>query len=153
MNSRFHLWFQESSIRERDIPISKPVKKPKARDLDKVLRAKSERRHKKESNEGHLDPMDPAAYSDIPRWDTKQKNQNPARIETHDSRFAEVNGQPDSRLRIEKLESIQRWREHFSKCDPIQVPVRYFSPMQPLQRRKEIRIHQTMPSTIILIQI
>lgn len=52
---------------DRDVPISKPLKKPKARDLDKVLRSKSERRHKKESNEGHLDPMDPAAYSDIPR--------------------------------------------------------------------------------------
>lgn len=54
-------------LQERDIPISKPFKKPKARDLDKVLRAKSERRHKKESAEGRLDPMDPAAYSDIPR--------------------------------------------------------------------------------------
>lgn len=53
--------------RDRDIPLSKPLKKPKARDLEKTLRAKSERRHKKESNEGKLDPMDPAAYSDIPR--------------------------------------------------------------------------------------
>lgn len=57
---------QDSLIRERDIP--KPPKKAKARDLDKVLRNKSERRHKKAINEGHLDPMDPAAYSDIPRY-------------------------------------------------------------------------------------
>lgn len=56
---------QDSLSRERDIP--KPPKKAKARDLDKVLRNKSERRHKKAINEGHLDPMDPAAYSDIPR--------------------------------------------------------------------------------------
>lgn len=44
-----------------------PIKKPKARDLDKVLRSKSERRMKKSAMEGSLDPMDPAAYSDVPR--------------------------------------------------------------------------------------
>lgn len=46
---------------------SAPLKKPKARDLDKALRSKNERRQKKESADGLLDPMDPAAYSDIPR--------------------------------------------------------------------------------------
>lgn len=43
-----------------------PIKKPKARDLDKVLRTKSERRSK-HAKEMALDPMDPAAYSDVPR--------------------------------------------------------------------------------------
>lgn len=42
-----------------------PIKKAKARDLEKVLRTKSERRSKR--MEGALDPMDPAAYSDIPK--------------------------------------------------------------------------------------
>lgn len=51
--------------REQPKPI--PVKKPKARDLDKVLRSKSERRMKRAEMETSLDPMDPAAYSDIPR--------------------------------------------------------------------------------------
>lgn len=46
-----------------------PPKKPRARDLDKVLRAKNERRQKKESTQTALDPMDPAAYSDIPRYE------------------------------------------------------------------------------------
>lgn len=48
-------------------PRPAPVKKPKARDLEKVLRSKSERRMKKDAAETKLDPMDPAAYSDIPR--------------------------------------------------------------------------------------
>lgn len=56
---------QSNAIREQQKPA--PVKKQKARDLDKVLRAKDERRKKKDANEGALDPMDPAAYSDIPR--------------------------------------------------------------------------------------
>lgn len=43
------------------------AKKPKSRDLDKVLRSKSERRMKRDAMETSLDPMDPAAYSDIPR--------------------------------------------------------------------------------------
>lgn len=56
---------QSSVTRE---PQPKPApKKHKARDLDKVLRSKSERRMKKDAMETKLDPMDPAAYSDIPR--------------------------------------------------------------------------------------
>lgn len=56
----------QAIIRE---PQPKPaaIKKPKARDLDKVLRSKSERRMKRDAMETSLDPMDPAAYSDIPR--------------------------------------------------------------------------------------
>lgn len=60
---------QSNSIKEP--PIIKPppisIKKSRARDLEKVLRSKSERRMKKDANEGALDPMDPASYSDIPR--------------------------------------------------------------------------------------
>lgn len=48
-------------------PPKQPVKKPKSRDLDKVLRTKSERRNKRDGKDGALDPMDPAAYSDVPR--------------------------------------------------------------------------------------
>lgn len=51
----------------REQPKAVAVKKPKARDLDKVLRSKSERRMKRAEVETSLDPMDPAAYSDIPR--------------------------------------------------------------------------------------
>lgn len=57
-------------VREREReqpPKPAPSKKPKARDLDKVLRSKNERRKKKDASETSLDPMDPAAYSDIPR--------------------------------------------------------------------------------------
>lgn len=43
------------------------AKKQKSRDLDKVIKLKNERRQKREKAEGALDPMDPAAYSDIPR--------------------------------------------------------------------------------------
>lgn len=57
---------QTNLVREQQ-PKPIPVKKTKARDLDKVLRSKSERRMKRKAVEGALDPMDPAAYSDIPR--------------------------------------------------------------------------------------
>lgn len=55
-----------------------PVKKPKARDLDKVLRTKSERRSKRDAKDGALDPMDPASYSDVPRgkWSAGLENEN-----------------------------------------------------------------------------
>lgn len=56
---------QSNTVREQPKPA--PVKKQKARDLDKVLRSKNERRMKKDAAEGALDPMDPAAYSNIPR--------------------------------------------------------------------------------------
>lgn len=59
---------QLNAIREPPPPKPAPLKKPRARDLDKVLRAKDERRKKKDAGEGVLDPMDPAAYSDIPRY-------------------------------------------------------------------------------------
>lgn len=58
---------QSNAIREPPPPKPAQLKKQKARDLDKVLRAKDERRKKKDASEGVLDPMDPAAYSDIPR--------------------------------------------------------------------------------------
>lgn len=59
---------QSNTIKELPPP-SKPLqlKKPKSQNLDKALRAKDERRKKKDASEGALDPMDPAAYSDIPR--------------------------------------------------------------------------------------
>lgn len=44
-----------------------PMPPPKRRDLEKTLRAKSERRSRRDPKEGALDPMDPAAYSDIAR--------------------------------------------------------------------------------------
>lgn len=55
-----------------------PVKKPKARDLDKVLRTKSERRSKRDAKDGALDPMDPSSYSDVPRgkWSAGLENEN-----------------------------------------------------------------------------
>lgn len=43
-----------------------PPKKPKARDLEKTIRSRSERRQRAETA-GALDPMDPAAYSNVPR--------------------------------------------------------------------------------------
>lgn len=61
-----HTSDSNQSIREPP-PKPAPQKKPKARDLDKVLRSKSERRMKKDAKEGALDPMDPASYSDVPR--------------------------------------------------------------------------------------
>lgn len=59
-------------------PPKQPVKKPKARDLDKVLRTKSERRSKRDAMGGALDPMDPAAYSDVPRgkWSAGLEHEN-----------------------------------------------------------------------------
>lgn len=44
-----------NTVREQTKPA--PIKKPKARDLDKVLRSKSERRMKKDAAEAALDPM------------------------------------------------------------------------------------------------
>lgn len=58
---------QSNAIREPSPPKPASLKKQKARDLEKVLRAKDERRKKKDASESVLDPMDPAAYSDIPR--------------------------------------------------------------------------------------
>lgn len=46
-------------------PQPKIMKKPRARDLEKTLRSKSERRQRMEGKE-RIDPMDPASYSDIP---------------------------------------------------------------------------------------
>lgn len=61
---------KESSNSRESLPqrAAPPPKKPRARDIEKMLRAKNERRQKKQDNtDGALDPMDPAAYSDIPR--------------------------------------------------------------------------------------
>lgn len=56
------------------------AKKPKGRDLDKVIRSRSERRQRSEliRETGSLDPMDPAAYSDIPRgnWSAGLQQEN-----------------------------------------------------------------------------
>lgn len=46
---------QSNTVREQPKPA--PIKKPKARDLDKVLRSKIERRMKKDAAETALDPM------------------------------------------------------------------------------------------------
>lgn len=43
------------------------IKKPKARDLEKRLRTKNERRSRRDAMDGALDPMDPAAYSNVPK--------------------------------------------------------------------------------------
>lgn len=57
---------QNEGAREYSVSGKAPaMKKPKARDLDKAIRAKTERRQKRDNTA--LDPMDPAAYSDIPR--------------------------------------------------------------------------------------
>lgn len=51
-------------------PVVLPPRKPKARDLEKTLRSKSDRkstRREKRIDLEPLDPMDPAAYSDTPR--------------------------------------------------------------------------------------
>lgn len=68
---------ESNSIREPQ-PKPQPLKKPKARDLEKVLRSKSERRMKKGATDGALDPMDPAAYSDVPRgkWSAGLESEN-----------------------------------------------------------------------------
>lgn len=54
-----------------------PLRKPKARDLDKAIRSRSERR-KRSAKDGALDPMDPASYSDIPRgkWSAGLEREN-----------------------------------------------------------------------------
>lgn len=56
------------------------TKKSKGRDLDKVIRSRSERRQRSEliRETGSLDPMDPAAYSDIPRgsWSAGLQQEN-----------------------------------------------------------------------------
>lgn len=56
------------------------LKKTKGRDLDKVIRSRSERRQRSEliRETGSLDPMDPAAYSDIPRgsWSAGLEQEN-----------------------------------------------------------------------------
>lgn len=63
-------------------PIKPPpmLKKPKGRDLDKVIRSRSERRQRTEliRETGSLDPLDPAAYSDIPRgnWSAGLQQEN-----------------------------------------------------------------------------
>ncbi|KAJ6643799.1 Polyglutamine-binding protein 1 [Pseudolycoriella hygida] len=64
-------------------PIMKPppiLKKAKGRDLEKVIRSRSERRQRSEliRETGSLDPMDPAAYSDIPRgtWSAGLQQEN-----------------------------------------------------------------------------
>lgn len=64
-----------SNVIREPQPKPLPVKKPKARDLEKVLRSKSERRMKKDAS-AVLDPMDPAAYSDVPRgkWSAGLEN-------------------------------------------------------------------------------
>lgn len=57
-----------------------PIKRQRNRDLDKVIRSKHERpgRYKPPSNVDVLDPMDPAAYSDIPRgkWSAGLEQEN-----------------------------------------------------------------------------
>lgn len=56
----------ESSSKLKNDKLSGIPRKPKSRDLDKTLRSKRERKMRREEST-KLDPMDPAAYSDIPR--------------------------------------------------------------------------------------
>lgn len=70
-------------VKSIELPIIKPppmIKKAKGRDLDKVIRSRSERRQRTEliRETGSLDPMDPAAYSDIPRgnWSAGLQQEN-----------------------------------------------------------------------------
>lgn len=62
------------------LPPPPPAKKQRNRDLDKAIRAKHERpgRYKPPTNVDKLDPMDPAAYSDIPRgkWSDGLEQEN-----------------------------------------------------------------------------
>lgn len=56
-----------------------PPRKPKARDLDKaMIRSRSDHRRKRGANDGALDPMDPASYSNIPRgkWSAGLEREN-----------------------------------------------------------------------------
>lgn len=48
-------------------PRPPPPKKTKSRDLEKAIRSKYNRRPRRDLESEKLDPMDPAAYSDIPR--------------------------------------------------------------------------------------
>lgn len=62
-------------------PVPPPaIKRQRNRDLDKVIRSKHERpgRYKPPANVDVLDPMDPAAYSDIPRgkWSAGLEQEN-----------------------------------------------------------------------------
>lgn len=64
---------------EPELP--KPVvlaKKPKTRDLEKTIRSRTERRQRVDALSGALDPMDPAAYSDVPRgkWSAGLEHEN-----------------------------------------------------------------------------
>lgn len=56
------------------------IKKPKARDLEKTIRSRTERRQRVDAikESGALDPMDPAAYSDVPRgkWSAGLEHEN-----------------------------------------------------------------------------
>lgn len=62
------------------LPPPPPVKRSRNRDLDKAMRPKHERpgRYKPPTNVDVLDPMDPAAYSDIPRgkWSDGLEGEN-----------------------------------------------------------------------------
>lgn len=67
-------------IIEPEPPKALHVKKPKARDLEKTIRARTERRQRADviKETGALDPMDPAAYSDVPRgkWSAGLEHEN-----------------------------------------------------------------------------
>lgn len=62
------------------LPPPPPAKKARNRDLDRAIRAKHERpgRYRPPANVDVLDPMDPAAYSDIPRgkWSDGLEQEN-----------------------------------------------------------------------------
>lgn len=70
----------EATLETPPMKLPPLLKKSKARDLDKAIRSRSERRQRTEliRETGTLDPMDPAAYSDIPRgnWSAGLQQEN-----------------------------------------------------------------------------
>lgn len=66
MNIEIPIPVPEKFVEPEPVVKAPPPKKPKARDLEKTIRSRSERRQRAETT-GALDPMDPAAYSNVPR--------------------------------------------------------------------------------------
>lgn len=67
--SNFDQHVESSYVSAPKEPPPKPTPAKKSRDLDRPLhnRNKHDKRPRRDPKDGALDPMDPAAYSDIPR--------------------------------------------------------------------------------------
>lgn len=106
-------------------PIKPPpmIKKAKGRDLDKVIRSRSERRQRTEliRETGFLDPMDPAAYSDIPRgnWSAglQQENKKTGADTTASGALFQMRPSPSAVLQANKSESKNESNESNSDED------------------------------------